>query len=1166
MSELSTIGVYRLGERLGGGMSVVYRAHNLVTGQAVALKLGLLGPRLLESVRREIDALTRIKHPGIVQILEHGVVRGRPWFSMELLEGDSLRQRIRLAWREQGHRNSSQITAAGHTESHIAGTVAAAAGAGVRTRVNPRDAAKPLPLAGGGELMSMLRTARRLCAALSYLHGENLINGDIKPENILFRNGLPVLIDFGLALTHPGTAGRELLEAARRGAGTRGYMAPEQLQGEFLDARTDLYAFGCVLYEMVTGLPPHAAPLGTWIHVPRPVAPSALVRELPEAVESLIMKLLSFERDERIGYADEVEARLAEITGDLYRLAALPPARPYLYRPRLRDRDESLHWLEEQRARLTQGYGSFLLLAGESGSGKTRLAMELTRLPPGARLRIVTSENSTLGTAGGSAPFTPVPLNVFRPFLRALADYCQEHGASATAHLLGERLPVLAKYEPLLLQLEGATTSVPPLPPDAARQRLFRYIAETLRDFTDERPILFAIDDLSWADDLSLAALQFLDAHFFGNTALMIVATYRSEETTAGIAALAARPDVQTLRLQRLSEAGLSAMIGDMLAIANPDAAFVRKVSAQAEGNPFFAAEYLRNAVADRLIYRGESTWIFPRPSVHPGKEAEPLSVPNSIRALVSRRLQSLSPNAQGLLQLAAVFGRESELDMLLSCSQLSEQAGRIAVDELQERYILEPHGPQALRFVHDKIREVAYDEISLDQLRALHRLAAHSLETRWQRVGEPPSWLSVLGHHYGSGAEPRRAAHFLARAADYASSSSALDEAVLLYREALGHARNLLLSVSADVEEWREFTARRSEELADLLLLSGQRREARELLAEALSLCGSASHVASARLLRKQGKSWEFDHDHQRALAAYAEAGARLTLTTEREAAWQREWVQVRLDELWIQYWRGDVERMTLLIGELRPVLATFASSSQQSKYFISIFHMNMRRERYLLSAQTLGFASSSVECCQGEEAELELPGALFHHGMALMLYGELELAEAQLRRALSLFERAGNLAEQARTSTYLTCTLRRRGDVQGVREAVGGSLSLSMRAQMRDYVGAAHANLAWLSLRDGDRARARASALDAMQVWAELASVYPYPFQWMGLLPLLQLAAEDRDAERCRDLLRALCADTQQRLSEPVGKVLERALQGADPVEGVDSLLSLLQTENYS
>ena len=123
-----------------------------------------------------------------------------------------------------------------------------------------------------------------------------------------------------------------------------------------------------------------------------------------------------------------------------------------------------------------------------------------------------------------------------------MADRCQEGGADVTERLLGQRRSVLALYEPLLAQVPATASLPPPMPlsAEASRQRLFKYLAETLLAFAEDRPLLWVIDNPSWADELSLTFLQSLTGEYLSSAPILIVCTYRSEEQTEAVAAIGA--------------------------------------------------------------------------------------------------------------------------------------------------------------------------------------------------------------------------------------------------------------------------------------------------------------------------------------------------------------------------------------------------------------------------------------------------------------------------------------------------------------------------------------------------------------------------------------------------------------------------------------------------
>jgi TolB-like protein len=239
---------YRIERELGrGGMATVYLAHDLRHDRPVALKvfhpeLAALGERFL----REIRVAAKLSHPHILTVHDSGESAGLLWYTMPVVDGESLRQRIR------------------------------------RERQLPVEEA--------------VRLARTVAEALDFAHAHGIVHRDIKPENILLFGNEPMVADFGIALAIDAM-GQDRLTQTGFSLGTPAYMSPEQACAEpHLDGRTDIYSLGCVLYEMLAGEPPYTGPTPMAVAARRltePPPPLRAVRDLPEALERAIYKALA---------------------------------------------------------------------------------------------------------------------------------------------------------------------------------------------------------------------------------------------------------------------------------------------------------------------------------------------------------------------------------------------------------------------------------------------------------------------------------------------------------------------------------------------------------------------------------------------------------------------------------------------------------------------------------------------------------------------------------------------------------------------------------------------------------------------------------------------------------------------------------------------------------
>src|SRR5215475_11816117 len=275
-----TISHYRILEKLGaGGMGVVYKAHDLRLERPVALKFLpddlSHNPQALERFRREALATSALNHANICTVHDIGEQDGRPFLAMEFVDGQTLRQ-------------------------HIGG--------------------KPLAIE------EILNLGIQIADALDAAHSEGIIHRDIKPGNIFVtKRGQAKVLDFGLAkLISHGPAARDATEVSQASeepvsivgiiSGTPSYMSPEQIRGDDLDVRADVFSLGLLLYEMATGKKAFAGSTGGIIieailsRTPTPVR--TLNQELPIELEAIINKAIEKDKERRYQSAAEVRADL----------------------------------------------------------------------------------------------------------------------------------------------------------------------------------------------------------------------------------------------------------------------------------------------------------------------------------------------------------------------------------------------------------------------------------------------------------------------------------------------------------------------------------------------------------------------------------------------------------------------------------------------------------------------------------------------------------------------------------------------------------------------------------------------------------------------------------------------------------------------------------------
>lgn len=515
-------------------MGVVYHAQHRKTGNRVAMKtIRLPRAQLLAGIRREIRLLSSLKHSGIIRIYEEGEYDGLPWYTMELFDGVTLRHFIRhvgatgkSTLRNQAvnetktdttrYRERTQVISDRHSGSSGDGAVTAESGNGESSsdfalEMKKRLAAftrlvdshqTPIPLA------TIFTIVSQLCSPLSYLHGEGIIHRDLKPENILIReNGLPVLVDFGIVSRFSGHISRETLEIDYSYAGTPSYIAPEQIMGETIDARTDLYALGCIFYELLVGHPPFYGTRITDIlraHVHAvPVPPSQFRKDIPREIDTLVLSLLAKEPRHRPGFADRLASQLISMGAAESAYTEEEKPLPYLYRAGFTDRLEPIVYLENRLKKVLDGKGGVYFIRGEGGVGKTRLLVEIGKK----------AVNNSISLYTGECPDKNSPaLQALRKLSQSIADYCRETGKSETDRIVGNRGPLFSLYWPRFKDLPGQSHFPEPiqLPPREAAVRLNTYLWQTIVAMNKDKIMLLIIDDIHWADDVTITFLDFI--------------------------------------------------------------------------------------------------------------------------------------------------------------------------------------------------------------------------------------------------------------------------------------------------------------------------------------------------------------------------------------------------------------------------------------------------------------------------------------------------------------------------------------------------------------------------------------------------------------------------------------------------------------------------------
>ncbi|HEY1682790.1 MAG TPA: AAA family ATPase [Candidatus Tumulicola sp.] len=379
---------------------------------------------------------------------------------------------------------------------------------------------------------------------------------------------------------------------------------------------------------------------------------------------------------------------------------------PRISSRRIVGRDLELQLLHEARRALSSRHGSFVLVGGEAGIGKTRLLAEFTATLRGGR--------APLRAAGEALEDAPRPFGPFRSVLETLV--------AASPSVIGAAQPIVHRALGALVPdaLTAAGFAVP-MSARVEKAELFTGVTRFIEAVAEKRAIVVVLEDLHWADSATLELLCHL-APRIGTTRLLLVGTYRDDDIRpehrlfAPLARLLREHTVRSVRLEPLADHDVRALIEDALDGAfalSPDR--LRDVVAGCDGNPFFIEEMLKHAV-----------------EIERGGLAAPM--PISIRGLTLQRVAHLNVSDRQVLDYAAVLGQRFAATTLAAATGQASDRVMQALQRLQDLgVLLEDSAPKHLHFRHALVRQIVYGELPTETVRSMHASIVELLELESQ-------------------------------------------------------------------------------------------------------------------------------------------------------------------------------------------------------------------------------------------------------------------------------------------------------------------------------------------------------------------------------------------------------------------------------------------------
>ncbi|MHA7833862.1 MAG: ATP-binding protein, partial [Algiphilus sp.] len=645
--------------------------------------------------------------------------------------------------------------------------------------------------------------------AIKCLHAMDVIHRDIHPGNLLWNPTLRGvrLIDFELAV--PGIHAQAEPVEARNLEGALPYMAPE-MTGRMrigIDQRSDLYALGATLYELLVGVRPFTAVDAMELihqHIAvQPVPPSEHLEALPQPISDVVLKLLAKSPDVRYQSARGLHHDLLQMRDALQRGGTIPgfPLGQRdvsdRYRPgtRLFGRTADRQALMASFKGVQSGRSHLHLIQGQSGTGKTSLARVLREpaiLAGGVyaegkcdQFQRLQPYTAWLGALQGA-----VAQWLARPQRQRL------HMRSSILNAVGANGRLLTDLIPGLDQLIGEQPEVVALGPSETQRRLrYVFVHFLIACARQGGPLVLLLDDLQWVD---AASLELLDALMRSEETvpLLVLAAFRDNEVDpAHPLSVTVQRLVETqpgavarTTLGNLKLAEIRALIVHRFRVSDPHALELASVvQAKTDGNPFFCHQLLKQLCDTRVLHFDEQLdgWNWSRDALLA------VEVSEDVVTLLIDKLHQLPGKTQSLLARMACLGSDCPLATLAQVAELPAATVLQRLEPALQDYLV-THDEQELYFSHDRVQQAAYALLSSKDKRVQHLRIARLLSADQTDIEHATVLLDVVSHfeHAESllcdAEERRHVAHLAALAARRAQAASAHDVALRYFRFAL--------------------------------------------------------------------------------------------------------------------------------------------------------------------------------------------------------------------------------------------------------------------------------------------------------------------------------------------------------------------------------------------
>ncbi len=728
-----TILHYKILEKLGeGGMGVVYKAEDIKLERIVALKFLprhiSLNSEESERFKKEAKAAAALNHPNIATIHAIEESEDQIFIVMEYIDGVELKDKIK----------SGPI---------------------------PTDEA--------------ISNAIQIAEGLEAAHRKGIVHRDIKSQNIMITDdGKVKIMDFGLAKIKGGT------ELTKTGAtfGTASYMSPEQTKGEEVDQRTDIWSFGVVLYEMLTGQLPfrgdyEQAVIYSIINEdPLPV--QSYNFNCPFFMSELAEKCLNKNKEDRYNSFRSIinglnSSEAAQKNNIISKELELTTNFILQKSEVCIGREKQLAVINILLTNARNGEGRTLFISGEPGIGKTQLVSSVIKQQNRSDLNVLYGR--CLFNNEGGFPFHPfvnaIKNSISGDELQFLSKISQ--AASASGINISHRIPLIKNF--LVLSDDRSNALL-------HKEQLWDAIFVLFKTIAANKTLILLLDDIQWADKASIGLFSFL-ARNIGDLPFILVGIHRPPEIitdydTTSLIELIRQLNIEDLAenisLERLNQVETSEVIIKLFDNQSVDNEVINKVFRQSEGNPLFIGE-LVNLFRDKgLVEFKVNTWKLKKKN---GSEL----VSKKVQDVIRQRIDYLDGQTKEILQVASCEGEYFQSDILSGILKINRLDLLKMLQSLEIENKIIRHEHKLYRFDHILMKEVIYDSIIPELREEYHQLIAQWLI---ENHGNKDEYASRISHHLIFAGREDQSLDYLLRAAIRARDLYAVEEALNNYNK----------------------------------------------------------------------------------------------------------------------------------------------------------------------------------------------------------------------------------------------------------------------------------------------------------------------------------------------------------------------------------------------